>query len=341
MSAGVQLYVSTLLVYFFIDLIACWGLDLQFGVSGVLNFAYIVFQAAGAYTVALFSLGPSSASGGFQHYVGGWHLPFPLPLLIAMLVGGLLSVVVGIVGLRRLRSDYLAMVLLVVSVIATVVVTALTGFLNGPAGLSLIPKPFESSLGLSPVGYDWFFVALSGLFSLVVGAFVWRLVHSPLGRVLRAMRENEDGIRALGRNPETLRLLVFVVGGMLAALSGGLLAEFVSAWAPSGWLYVETFALFTAVIVGGRGNPIGVALGAAFILVGVQQAVTYLPSTISPSMTASLEWIVTGLVTLAFLWARPEGILPERRRTFTRRPVGSDRTLLLQPLVGAEEPSDA
>jgi branched-chain amino acid transport system permease protein len=341
MSAATQLYMSTLVVYFFVDLIACWGLDLQFGVSGVLNFAFIVFQAAGAYAVAIFSLGPASSNGGFQQYSGGWHLPFPLPLLMAMLVGGVLSAIVGVVALRRLRSDYLAMVLLVVSVIATVIATAQTSFLNGPAGLSLIPKPFESTLGLSAVGYDWFFVALSGVFCVIVGLFVWRVVHSPLGRVLRAMRENEEAVRALGRNPEALQLLVFVAGGMLAALSGALLAEFISAWARSGWLYVETFALFTAVIVGGRGNPIGVAVGAAFILVGVQQAVTYLPATLSPSMTASLEWIVTGVATLVFLWLRPQGIFPERRRRFPRPLTSTARMFTLGPGPRTREPADA
>src|SRR5260370_23417038 len=93
-NAATQLYVSTLVVYFFVNVIACWGLDLQFGVTGVLNFAFVVFQAAGAYAVALFSLGPASASGGFQRYAGGWGLPFPVPPLAASLVGAALSAVI-------------------------------------------------------------------------------------------------------------------------------------------------------------------------------------------------------------------------------------------------------
>jgi len=315
MTPAVQLYLITLLVYFFIDLMMCWGLDLQFGVAGVLNFAYIVFQAAGAYTTAVLTLGPSSANGGFQHYVGGARLPFPIPLLAAMVVGILLSLVVGFIGLRRLRSDYQAMVMLVVSVIATAVADSQLNLVNGPAGLSLVPKPFASSISVSPLGYGWLFVIFSAVVCLLVGWLTRRIVQSPLGRTLRAIREDERAAAALGRDVNGRRLLVFAVGGAVAALSGGILVEFVGAWAPNGWLYPETFVLFTAIIVGGRANVFGVALGALLIPVGLQQAVDYIPIVNSPTVLASLEWIITGIVTITFLWVRPNGLLPERRRT--------------------------
>jgi branched-chain amino acid transport system permease protein len=315
MSQAAQLYLITLLIYFFIDLMACWGLDLQFGVTGVLNFAYIVFQAAGAYTVAVLTLGPSTGNGGFQHYIGGARLPFPIPLLAAMVVGILLSLIVGFIGLRRLRSDYQAMVMLVVSVIATVVVDSQLNLVNGPAGLALVPKPLASSIGAGPLGYGWFFVGFSGVVCLLVGWMMHRIIQSPLGRTLRAIREDDRAAAALGRNVNSRRLLVFAIGGAVAALSGGILVEYVGAWAPSGWLYPETFVLFTAIIVGGRANIFGVALGAFLIPVGLQQAVEYIPIVNSPTVLASLEWVITGIVTIAFLWVRPQGLLPERRRT--------------------------
>jgi branched-chain amino acid transport system permease protein len=315
MTPAVQLYLITLLVYFFVDLMMCWGLDLQFGVAGVLNFAYIVFQAAGAYTTAILTLGPESANGGFQHYIGGARLPFPFPLLAAMAVGILLSLVVGFIGLRRLRSDYQAMVMLVVSVIATAVADSQLNLVNGPAGLSLVPQPFASSISVSPLGYGWLFVIFSAVVCLLVGWLTRRIVESPLGRTLRAIREDERAAAALGRDVNGRRLLVFAVGGAVAALSGGILVEFVGAWAPNGWLYPETFVLFTAIIVGGRANVFGVALGALLIPVGVQQAVNYIPIVNSPTVLASLEWIITGIVTITFLWVRPNGLLPERRRT--------------------------
>ena len=320
MSAAAQLYASTLVVYFFVNVIACWGLDLQFGVTGVLNFAFVVFQAAGAYTVALLSLGPASASGGFQRYLGGWTLPFPIPLLGAMAAGAALAAVIGWVGLRRLRADYQAMIMLVVSVIATLVANAEIGLVNGPAGLSLIPRPLEGALSLAPAGYSWFFAGLCGLCCVGVGLVCWRLEYSPYGRMLRGVRENEQAVEALGRSARRARMQVFILGGAFAALSGALLAEFVTAWAPNGWEYPETFVFFTAVIVGGRSSLWGVALGAAVVAVGVQQAVQYLPIGSDPTVLASVEWIITGVVTLVFIWFRPQGLIPERKRHFRMLP---------------------
>ncbi|HVA89130.1 MAG TPA: hypothetical protein VNL71_04750, partial [Chloroflexota bacterium] len=120
MSTAYQFYISSLLIYFGVNILACWGLNLQIGVTGIINFAFVLFQAAGAYTAAVLTLGPavSPANGGFQSYIGGATLPFPLPLLAAALVGALLSLVVGVLALRRLRADYLALVMLVVSQIA-------------------------------------------------------------------------------------------------------------------------------------------------------------------------------------------------------------------------------
>lgn len=318
MSAATQYYVITIIVYVCANVIASWGLDLQFGVTGVLNFAFIVFQAVGAYVAGILSLGPASANGGFQQYIVGAKLPFPLPIVGAMLAGAALAALVGLIALRRLRSDYQAMVMLVVSVVATTVVTAETGLFNGSAGLSLITNPMQGLGGVSRQTQSWIFVGLCVALMLAVGAIMYAIVYSPHGRVLRAVRENERAIEALGRSATRARLEVFVIGGALAGLSGALLAEFVGAWAPNGWLYPETFVFFTAVIVGGRGSVTGVAIGAALIGVGIQQAVQYMPIGSDPTVLAAAEWVITGVLTLVFLWARPQGLLPERRRRFAR-----------------------
>lgn len=318
MSAATQYYIATILVYICVNAIAAWGLDLQFGVTGVLNFAFILFQAVGAYTAAILSIGPASASGGFQHYIFGATLPFPLPIIGAVLVGGALSALVGLITLRRLRSDYQAMVMLVVSVVATLVAESVIGLANGSAGLSLIPNPVQGLTSLARQTQTWLFVGLCVLFMLIVGAIMYALLYSPYGRVLRGVRENEAAIEATGRSSTRARLQVFVIGGAFGALSGALLAEFIGAWAPSEWLYPETFVFFTAVIVGGRGSVSGVALGAALVGVGVQQAVQYLPIGSDPTVLAALEWIITGILTMTFLWVRPQGLLPERRRRLPR-----------------------
>lgn len=316
MSAGVQFYLATIAVYLCVNVIAAWGLDLQFGVTGVLNFAFILFQAVGAYTAGILSLGPSSADGGFQHYLGGWQLPFPLPIIGAMVVTAALAALVGLIGLRRLRSDYQAMVLLVVSVIATLVAESEIGLVNGAAGLSLIANPLKQLVSGTPQVEEWAFVGLCACCTALVGIVMYALVYSPYGRVLRAVRENERAAEALGRSATRARMQVFIIGGAIAGLSGALLVEFVGAWAPEGWLYPETFVFFTAVIIGGRGSLSGVALGAALVGVGVQQAVEYMPITANPTALAALEWVITGALTLAFLWLRPQGLLPERRRRF-------------------------
>jgi branched-chain amino acid transport system permease protein len=332
MSAATQYYIATICVYVGVNVIGAWGLDLQFGVTGVLNFAFIVFQAVGAYTAAMLSLGPASGSGGFQHYVFGIHLPFPLPILGAMLVGAALSAVVGLITLRRLRTDYQAMVMLVVSVVATVIAESVVGLVNGDAGLSLIPNPVMGLTGLTRQTQTWLFVGLCALFTVIVGAFMYALVYSPYGRVLRGTRENEAAIEAMGRGATKARLQVFVIGGALGALSGALLAEFIGAWAPSEWLYPETFVFFTAVIVGGRGSISGVAIGAALVGVGIQQAVQYMPIGSDPTVLASMEWVITGLLTMLFLWFRPQGLLPEQRRKLARR---HERELARAPLEEA------
>ena len=84
-------YASILLTYFFIDVIAALGLDIQVGLTGILNFGFILFQAAGAYTVAVTTLGSPSKWLNTQIYFGGWSLPFPLPLILAALWYGLRS----------------------------------------------------------------------------------------------------------------------------------------------------------------------------------------------------------------------------------------------------------
>lgn len=317
MSQSVQFYLSTLLAYIGVDAIACWALNLQFGVAGILSFCFIIFQAAGAYTAAVLTLGPSSHSS-FQQYFGGASLPFPLPVLAAAVVGAVLAVIVGLVTLRRLRRDYQAIVMLVVSLIATLVATNATGLVNGANGLSLVPKPLSKGLGLSPYGttYQWVFALVVLAFAAVCYLVVHRITGSPYGRLLRAMRDNEQAAAAVGTNVFALRLGIYAVGGALGAVSGALLVQAISAWSPSSWLYPETFSFFAAVIIGGSGNNFGVLVGALLVPVGFLEAVRFLPSFGGPELLGSLQWIAVGLLLLVFLWFRPRGIFPERRRRF-------------------------
>lgn len=320
MSQATQFYLSTLLTYIGVDFIACWALNLQFGVAGILSFCFIVFQAAGAYTAAVLTLGPSSANG-FQQYFGGARLPFPLPEVAAAVVGAALALLIGLVTLRKLRRDYQAIVMLVVSLIATLIATNATGLVNGANGLSLVPKPLSKGLHLSPYGttYQWVFAGAVAVMALLCYAVVHRITSSPYGRLLRALRDNEQAAVAVGKNVFALRLGIYAVGGALGAVSGALLVQSISAWSPSSWLYPETFSFFAAVIIGGSGNDLGAAVGALLVPVGFLEAVRFMPTFGGPQLVGALEWIAVGLLLLIFLWFRPHGIVPERRRRYPVR----------------------
>ena len=287
-------YLSGLAILFGINLIAIWGLDLQFGLAGINNFAFVVFQAAGAYTTAFFALKPATAYGSFETYIGGCDLPFPLPLLGGAAVGGLLAVPVGLIAIRRLRGDYQAMAMLVLSLIATGLADAQIGLVNGPTGLALIPQPFGRRFHVSPLGYNWIFLGLTAVCCVIAWWVARGISRSPFGRLLRAVRDSESAVAALGRNPDALRMNALIVGGALAGLSGGLLVEYVTAWGPSSWLYPETFLFFTALIVGGRGNLAGGALGALLVPIGIVEATRHLPAFGYPGMIDSLDWVVIG-----------------------------------------------
>lgn len=313
-------YISSLAVYWIIGSIATLGLNLQFGVGGILNFAYILFQAVGAYVAAMLSLGSDTSYGGFQQYIFGARLPFPLPLLGAVLAAGVLSLLVGAVGLRKLRRDYQAMVMLVVSVIATTIAEGDRGLANGSPGLALVPRPFHGLDSLGPTAFGFAYVGLSAAFLVLTYALVYRITESPWGRVVRAARDGERAAAALGKNVVSLHLTVFVIGGMIAGLSGALLVQFIGAWAPPAWFYQETFVFFTAVIVGGTGNRLGVLLGTLLIVDVIGEGSTYLPQFgPTPVFVASMQWVVIGLAILGFLWFRPEGILPERVRRLRKQ----------------------
>jgi branched-chain amino acid transport system permease protein len=319
-------YAANLAIYAGIDIIACLALNLQFGVSGIVNFSFIVFQAAGAYAAAVLSLPPDTANGGFQHYVGGLQLPFPFPWIGGAVAGGLLAIPVGFVVLRKLRDDYQAIALLVLSVIANTVITNADKFLGGAAGLALVPPPFSDRIDPNTENYQYLYVGITIVAVVIAFAVVNRVVNSPYGRSLRAMREREIAAAAIGKNPVNLKMTIFIVGGVIAGLSGAILVGFIQLWAPSVWLYPETIILFAAIIVGGRGNNIGAILGALLVPVGFEEVTRLLNNNPNianlgpPNLISALQWVAIGLLILGFLWFRPQGVRPEPRRVFEGGP---------------------
>jgi len=313
-------YIGTLAVFLLINIMAALGLDLQFGVAGTLSFAYIVFQAAGAYTGAILTLGPDKSNGGFQQYIGGSRLPFPLPMICGALVAGVVALAVGLIGLRRVRRDYQAMVMLVISVIATAMAENAVSVVNGTNGLSLVPPPFKWFSHAGTTDSIWGYAALCVIPVILTYFVVYRITESPWGRALRAARDHEHAAAAMGKNVARMQLTAFIVGAMIAGASGVLLVQFIGSWAPSGWLYKETFIYVTAIIVGGRANRRGVVIGTFLVATLVGEAPTYLPAFgPTPVFVASMDWLISGIMVLIFLWFRPQGAFPEPVRQLSKR----------------------
>ena len=311
-------YLINLLVYAAVDAMACLGLNQQFGVAGVTNFGFIVFQAAGGYAAAILAMPPDSANGGFQSYIGGWNLPFPLPWVGAAVAGGLIALPFVFLFGRRLRGDFAAVALLATAVLLNLLVTNYRPFLNGDAGLSLIPTPLrgQNMFSVEPLSYEWGFTVGTIVLAVCVFAFLRRLTESPYGRSLRAMRDNDAVADSLGKNLLSMRTAMLVTGGAVAGLSGGILVTYITTWSPAAWGYAETVVLFAAVIIGGAGNQWGAALGAVLVPVGFEEVTRYIPTSnnLPPNLIPSLEWVAIGVLIIGFLWFRPQGVLPERKR---------------------------
>jgi branched-chain amino acid transport system permease protein len=135
---------------------------------------------------------------------------------------------------------------------------------------------------------------------------------------MRAARDNEQAAAALGKNVLALRMTAFVAGGVIAGISGAVFVDFIGAWSPGSWLYPETFVYFTAILVGGTGSNVGVAVGALLVPIGFLEATRYLPNIGYTGFVDALEWVAVGVLALIFLWFWPRGVIPERKRRFPR-----------------------
>jgi branched-chain amino acid transport system permease protein len=329
-------YLATILVYGAVDAMACLALNFEFGFAGISNFGFIIFQSVGAYVAAVLSM-PSAAgsNGGFQQYIFGWNLPWPLPWIGAALAGGLLALpFVFLVG-KRLRGDFAAVGLLVSAVLLNVLVKNYVPLFNGDAGISIIPAPFQSYWNPQGLGYQFAYGGVAIALTVIVYFVLRRVTESPYGRSLRAMRDNDVVADSLGKNLRMQRTVTLVVGGMVAALSGAILVGFISLWAPGAWGYAETIVLFAAIIVGGAGNHKGAILGAILVPLGFEEVTRFIPPLPNPALVPALQWVAIGLLIILFLWFRPNGILPERRRILS----GSEAPVAAPVLKGSE--SDA
>jgi branched-chain amino acid transport system permease protein len=289
------------------------ALNVRWGWSGDLDLSVIAFSAVGAYTSAVITVGPSTA-GGQNGYILGLHLPFIVGVLGAMVVCAILSLIVGFVALRTLRGDYFAIVTLGTSLILYAVISQYTPLFGGYEGVYGIPQPFQSTLNLDPRTYLYFFFAFCLLVLGVVYVFLDRTFRSPFGRALRAVREEEFAAAAFGRDIFRLKLKAYVIGGVIAGVGGALFSAYLSVWNPYAWDTSETFLLLGAILIGGSGNIRGVIVGNFFIVVLIQEITRFIPAIPGHEDAGSaIRFIAVGLLILAVLRWRPQGLLPEPR----------------------------
>jgi len=291
------------------------GLQVQFGFAGLLNFGQVGFMAIGAYAMAILVVKE------------GWSTWLAAPLgIVAAAVGGLL---LGLPSLR-LRADYFAIVTIAFSEIIRYVATndtALTGGSQGTIALGSIGtasqyngqwSSFEArvqhALGFSS-GDATMLVLVWGV-AVVLLTVSWLALRTPWGRVLRAIREDEDATASLGKNVFAYKLQALALGAALAGIAGLFYAWEFSFFSPDDFQPLLTFFAWMILLLGGLGRVWAVPVGAGvfgFIFAGTR-FLNFAPFTwFASDQRAYLRLIIIGLIIIVLVLVRPQGLLGNKR----------------------------
>jgi len=288
--------------------IICLGLNVQWGQTGLFNVGVAAFVGLGAYVSAVLTT-PETADR-----IGGFALPIPIGWIAAMVGGGVLAFLIGLLTIR-MRADYLAITTFGIAVALQLVFQNAEAVTGGTFGIGFIPRPFVA-LQSEAFAFNALNLAVTAVVVLVLYLLLEHLLRSPWGRVLRAVREDETAAQALGKNPTFLRIQAFALGGAIMALAGAVQAHFIGFIAPGNYLPMMTFQVWAMLIVGGSGNNRGAILGAVLVwaiwaLSGGVIAEVFPPD--QQARAASLQIVTIGVMLCLILLWRPQGILPEVR----------------------------
>jgi branched-chain amino acid transport system permease protein len=294
------------------------GLNVIWGWSGDFDLAYYGYIAVGAYMTLVLTVGPAVAPA---QYILGLQLPYPLAVAIAVISAMAVALIVGLIALRHLRGIYFSIVTLGAVYVMYVFAGQYVPLFDGYNGLSGLFDPMGDWFGLDYLSYQYFFMGLSLAMFVLVYLLMWRISGSRFGMALRTLREDERAAAAFGRDIYRLKLKGYVLGAGVGGFAGALFAAYLSAFNPSAWSPVEVIVLYAAVLVGGRGNIWGVAVGVLIMGMLVQESTRFLPmvpglgqlNTLHPQVLLALRGAIIGLVLILFLRFRPQGLLPERR----------------------------
>ena len=314
---------------FIVFALAAIGLNLHFGYTGLLNFGQAVFMAAGAYGLAMMvaTIGPRlnentglNMSETTLFWVGVFMAVVVFPVVFALIMG---------IPTLRLRADYLAIVTIAVAEIFRIVARSprfdwLTGSSDGLTGFSgtfydMSPFSTTERYFFNLFTGNQFFLVLVGWAILALGTTVcWLLIRSPWGRVLKAIREDEDAARSLGKNAYSYKMQALILGGMFGAVGGMIRAVGFSVAQPDNFITDVTFFVWVALILGGAGKVFGPLVGAALLYAVLDSSDTilrqlveneYIPSSfMSGTQVGQVRFMIVGLGLVLLAAFRPQGI---------------------------------
>jgi len=312
---AIRAFVGTDAVYF---ALAAIGLNVQFGYTGLLNFGQAAFMACGAY-----GLGMTAQYFGISFW---WGLPIGLLYVVV------LGLIVGIPTLR-LRADYLAIVTIATAEIVRLVVRSVRfkEYFGGSDGINQFSQayrdlsPFEpgATYGITPfrfTGYTLSTLLPGWILVAIVSAFVWSLMRSPWGRVVKAIREDEDAVRSLGKNVYLYKMQSLIIGGVFGVLAG-MIFILPRAVVPSNYQTSLTFFIYAILLLGGAATVFGPIIGSVIFWVllsffsgFVARAVEvgWLPF-LSNVQAGQLRFILVGIAIMLIVIYRPQGIFGNKK----------------------------
>ncbi len=287
------------------------GLQLNVGFTGIVNFGQAGFMAVGAYAMAILVIET------------GWSfwLALPAAILITMAFG----LLVGLPSLR-LRTDYFAIATIAAAEVVRLAAQNSRGLTGGNQGLfceggtcyddtwrdlSNTITGWLEDLGWSDPETLFPLLIVVWLVALLATAALHFVQRTPWGRVLRAIREDEDAARALGKNTLVYKLQSLAIASALGAISGFFLALNLATIHPTDFLPIVTFVGYGILVLGGLANYWGVAIG-SIIMWTILEGTRFIELPISDEHEAALRYIIVGLVLILLMAFRPQGIFGKR-----------------------------
>jgi branched-chain amino acid transport system permease protein len=272
------------------------GLNIVWGMAGMINLGLVGFFALGGYASALLTV-----KFGVPIVVG-----LVAAFAFAALCGGVMALVTA-----RLRGDYLAIVTLGFAEVVRIVASNEIWLTNGTDGISGIPGPWRGRI--SPQDFNLVYLAIVLVCLVVTVVLLQNLRHSPFGRVLRAIRDDDQVTGLAGKWVIAFKVEAFAISAGILGLAGGLYGHYTSYIAPDGFVPLITIYIVLALSAGGTGNNYGAVLG-ALLIVFFQESTRFVAAWVpdlAAVQVAALREIVISLTLILILRYRPQGILPE------------------------------